>query len=103
MASVVRERTITGLLRCYIQLSPGEDRGRGKIRLGRVTKKQAESAKTHVENLISSRKTGTVIPPATQQWLSDAPEMLLERLEKLQLIASRNAGKQYTVAGWANK
>ena len=102
MASIGKQKAVSGI-RYYIQLSPGEDRDRGKIRLGRITKKQAESAKTHVENLISSCKTGTVIPPATQQWLSDAPEMLLKRLEKLQLIASRNTGKQYTVAEWVGR
>ena len=102
MASVGREKAETGV-RYYIQLSPGEDQGRAKIRLGRVTKRQAESAKTHIENLIASSKTGTVIPPATQQWLSDAPESLRDRLEKLQLVSPRNAGKHYTVAEWVGR
>ena len=102
MASIAREKTITGV-RYYIQLSPGEDKGRAKIRLGRVTKKQAGSAKTHIENLIASRKTGSVIPPATQQWLADLPGMLRDRLEKLQIAAPRDAGRRYGVVEWVRR
>lgn len=101
MASVGRQITSTGT-RYYVQLSPGEDQGRGKIRLGRVTKKQSESVKTHIERLIASRKTGTVIPPATQQWLSDVPEPLRDRLEFLHLVEPQNKGKQYSVKEWTD-
>lgn len=100
MASVSKDKTATGT-RYYIQLSPGEDRGRAKIRLGRVTKKQAESAKTHVENLIASRKTASVMPPATQQWINSLPDMLRDRLEKLRLVEPRIAGS-YTVKEWTD-
>ena len=102
MASIAREKTTTGV-RYYIQLSPGEDQGRAKIRLGRVTKKQAGSAKTHIENLIASRKTGSVMPPATQQWLADLPGMLRDRLEKLRIAAPRDAGKRYGVVEWVGR
>ncbi len=99
MASVSKDKTATGT-RYYIQLSPGEDRSRAKIRLGRVTKKQAESAKAHIENLIASRKTGSVMPPATQDWLADLPDMFRDRLEKLQIVAPQNVGKRYGVVEW---
>ena len=44
MASVIRKQTKTGV-RYDVQLSPGENKSRPKISLGKVTAKQADAAK----------------------------------------------------------
>ena len=99
MASVGKEKTVSGV-RYYIQLSPSENSSRAKIRLGRVRKKQAECCKTHIVELLSNRKNGSCIPPATQQWLAEIPESFRDRLEKLNLVRKRDTGKKYTVKDW---
>ena len=101
MASIAREKTTTGV-RYYIQLSPGEDEGRGKIRLGLVTRKDVLSAKGHIGNLIRHRKTGEALRPATQDWLAGLPNALRDRLEKLRLAEPRNTGSTYTVKEWTD-
>ena len=98
MSSIGKQTTDTGT-RYFIILSPGENKQRPKIHLGAVTKKQAESAKVHIENLLKSNKTGLVLVTATQEWLTSIPESLRERLEKLRLVESRG-GKRWTIAAW---
>ena len=51
MSSITRNKTESGI-RYYIQLSPGEDPKRPKIALGRVSRKSANTAKTHIEKVI---------------------------------------------------
>ena len=84
MASVVTEANGRRL----IQLSEGEHTQRPKIRLGKVTKRDAESTRVHIENLLRSKKVGTTIPPATAEWLSKIPDSLRKRIEKYELIDS---------------
>ena len=101
MSSITRNKTESGI-RYYIQLSPGEDPKRPKIALGRVSRKSANTAKTHIEKVIENKKTGAVIPPATQEWLSGIPHSLWDRLEKLELVKSRIDGDRYTVKEWTD-
>jgi integrase len=72
--------------RRYIQLSPGENRKRPKVHLGKVTKREAESVRVHVETLIRARTTGTPAPMATADWLVNAPDALRARLVELGLV-----------------
>ena len=84
-----------------IRLSPSEDSTRPRIRLGKVTKKQADTARTHIEELIASRRTGSTMPPATQQWVASADRNTRSRLEKLGLLeSSTNDGVDLTVGVW---
>jgi len=101
MSSIGKQAMESGA-RYFIQLSPGENKQRPKIHLGQVTRKQAESAKVHIETLIASRKTGEVMRTATQDWLAGIPESLRERLEKLQLVETRG-GKRWSVANWVSQ
>ena len=57
MASIGKEKTATGT-RYYIQLSPGENKSRPKIHLGRVTMKDAKGIKVHVGALLANRMSG---------------------------------------------
>jgi len=98
MASLTKQKTDTGT-RYNIQLSPGEDERRPKIHLGAVTGRQAQSALSHIETLLKCRKTGDVMPTATQEWLNGIPDGLRSRLEKLALVEIR-AKNRWTVAAW---
>ncbi len=101
MSSIGKQTTENGA-RYFIQLSPGENKQRPKIHLGKVTRKQAATLQTHIESLIKNRRTGAVITTATQEWLAGIPESMRDRLEKLQLVEIRG-GKRWTVANWVSQ
>jgi len=101
MASVIKKKAKKGT-RYLIQLSAGENSKRPEITLGKVTKKEAETAKVNIENLISFHKTGEVIRPVTQDWIAGLPEGLYNRLEQLELVSPRSNRDQPTVKGWTD-
>lgn len=98
MASIGKKITAAGT-RYYIRLSPGENIERPKIYFGDVSKKDAQAALSHIENLLNSRKAGSVMPTATQDWLKGVPDTLRNRLESLGLVV-RQAKSNWTVAAW---
>ncbi|MBW7989800.1 MAG: hypothetical protein FVQ84_07280 [Planctomycetes bacterium] len=99
MACIGKQKTASGI-RFYVQLSPGENYNRPKIALGRVSRKEAGTARTNIENLIASKKTGAVIASTTQKWLSGIPDSLRDRLEKLELADPRIGKERYTAKQW---
>ena len=102
MASVLKLKTNSGI-RYSIQLSPGENEKRPMITLGKVTKKQADAAVTNIENLIASRNTNRVIPPAVADWINNITDGLRKRLEKLGIIESKTNGQSFAAAEWTEK
>ncbi|MBI9018600.1 MAG: site-specific integrase, partial [Phycisphaerae bacterium] len=84
----------------YIQLSPGEHPRRPRIRLGKVTKRDAAIVLIHIENLIQAKKTGRPYPASTADWLVNVTDSIKERLEVIGLIAKRAVSKRYTVKEW---
>jgi len=102
MASIGKVKTTSGIRR-YIQLSPGENESRPRISLGKVTMKQADTAKRNIENLIRCKNTGAVMSPAVQEWLDGISDGLRKRLEILRIIESRDKGRSFTVAEWTQK
>ncbi len=96
MASIVTE---TGGRR-LIQLSPSEHPKRPKIRLGKVTKREAESVRIHVENLQRAKVIGAAYPPATAEWLAGLPVPLRRRLERFGLIGLQKRRDCPTLADW---
>ncbi len=92
MASVIKTKTGYGL-----KLSPGENQRRPKIALGRVSRKQAETVKMHIETLIAAQKSQRPLPPAAVQWLKAIPDGLRKRLTELGLIEKAS---RWTVKGW---
>ncbi len=99
MASVVMENEGRRL----IQLSEGEHPDRPKIRLGKVTKREAESVRVHIENLLRAKMTGSPIPPATAAWLSNIPEVLRLRLERSELVEPSERRTCPTLAEWVKR
>lgn len=102
MASIVRKKTETGV-RYDIQLSPGENESRPKISLGKVTRKQADSARRNIEGLIKCRNTGGEISPAVQEWLDGIADGFRQRLNVLGLIELKNKDQNFMVAEWVKR
>ena len=102
MASVIKSKNSAGI-RYSIQLSPGENEKRPTIALGKVTRKQAEVAKTNVENLIACRKTDGVMRPTVTDWVNSLPSGLRKRLEVLSIIEPKNGGQRFTVVQWTER
>lgn len=98
MACIGKQKTASGIRR-YIQLSPGENESRPKISLGKVTKKQAETAKRNIESLIQCKNTWDVLSLAVQEWLGGIADGLRKRLNILR-IAAQDKGQSFTVAEW---
>ena len=97
----------------------GTDAKRRSIRLGKVSKKQAETAQRFVEDLVACRVTGAAPKTATAEWLANLPAVMRERIERVGLaepredahcpmlkewldryIASRTDAKQSTRTTW---
>ena len=99
MASVCTEKSGARLIR----LSPSEDTRRPKIRLGKVSKRDAESVRAYVVSLLRANQTGNPIPPATADWLGRIPDTLRKRLETLGIIEPRERVDCPTLAHWIDQ
>ena len=97
MASVSHDKK-TG--RRTIEFVGLDGRTRPKIRLGKVTKKQAESAKLFIEDLIACKGTGGPLKAATVEWITDLPDIIRRRVERTGLIAPRERRVLPTLAEW---
>ena len=99
MASVVNE----GGGRRTIQLSEGEQAGRPKIRLGKVSARQAAMAQLHIEKLITAHSVGGGLETATLDWLADLPNGLRKRLERVGLVAAKARANVPTLGKWLDE
>ena len=79
---------------------PGAGRKRKSIRLGRTTRKQAESARGYIEDLIACRVGGTAPRPATVEWLAGLPGVIRRRLERVGLVEPQARRECPTLAEW---
>jgi integrase len=102
MASIEKRSTKAGT-NYMIRLSDTEHPERPRVNLGRINRRQAETVKAHVEQLMSCRRTGTIIPPASQTWLAGLPDAIRDRLEALEIALPRVNAKRYTVTAWIDE
>jgi integrase len=86
-----------------IQLSPSERPGRPKIALGKISQRDANTVRVHLEAILTSEKTGEPIPPATAQWVAGIPATLRDRLAGLGLVAPSDQPVHKTVDQWAEE
>ena len=102
MASLVKSKTTKGI-RYFVQLSPGEHEARPKISLGKCNKRNGETAKIHIESLISHHNTGGVIEAKTQEWVAGIRPSIRQRLEQLELLEPLAKKKCFTLAQWCDR
>ena len=89
MASLIKTTSKrTGKPRYSVQVNIGE-RNRPTFPLGQLTKKQAETAKGHIENLLSTKRSGSILDGPTADWLARIDNSLRDRLAKYELCAPR--------------
>ena len=93
MASVGYEKS-GGIKRYYVQLSPSENPKRPKIRLGNITKREAQSVRVHVEALVQARITGESMPIPTADWLANTIDSIRDRLILLGLIEPEKRSRE---------
>jgi integrase len=67
----------------------GGDRKRKSIRLGKVTQRDAEHFRLHVERLVAAAIHGGSIPRDTAIWLRDLPNAMHDRLAAVDLVEAR--------------
>ena len=85
--------------RFQIQFTRPDGR-RPAIRLGSVTKRQAENVRWFVEDLLASHDTGSSPSAATVEWLASAPDRVRRLLEREGLAEARERQVIPTLADW---
>ncbi len=84
MASITNEPNGRRVVQFY-----GSDGKRRSIRLGKVTKAQAESVARRVDDLLASAITGSPLSRETAVWLSNLDDDMHDKLARVGLVASR--------------
>jgi len=67
------------------------DGKRPTIRLGKMSKRQAEAIKVRVEHLIAAKISGTAPDDETSRWVANLDDVLQGRLAKVRLIPKRDS------------
>ncbi len=85
-----------------IRLSEGELPSRPRIGFGRITKRQAETAKVNVENLIKAKNTGSEVSISVQGWLGGLTGSVRKRLEAHGLVEPIKRKAEITLGAWVD-
>ncbi len=96
MASVSHEKK-TG--RRTVQFV-GDNGKRRSIRLGKVNKRQAESAKLFIEDLLHCKVTGTSPKGTTAEWIAGLPDAIRQRIERTGLLGPQERRECPTLDEW---
>ena len=67
----------------------GVDGVRKYVRLGKITKKQAETVELFIEDLAACKRSGTSPKSATSEWVADLHDAMRHRLERAGLIRAQ--------------
>ena len=81
MASIIREPNGRKIIQFV-----ATDGKRPKIRLGKVSLKQAESVKVHVEQLVAALITGHAVADETARWVAQVDQRLAGTLNRVGLV-----------------
>ena len=85
MASIIREPNG----RKTIQFVGPDGKKRPKVRLGKVSQKQAEAVKVHVEQLVAAIITGHAVEDETARWVAQRDQRMADKLARVGLIPKR--------------
>ena len=80
----------------YIQVSLPSGK-RQKVTLGRLSRKVAETARLHVEHLVTAKMAGCSIGQETADWLGRLSDEIHGRLERVGLVSPRASGEHAPV------
>jgi integrase len=96
MASISHDKK-TG--RRLIQFVARDGR-RKSVRLGKISNRQAETAKRFIEDLVACSVAGSSPKGATAEWIADLPDSIRRRIERVGLISPRERIECPTLAEW---
>jgi integrase len=84
-----------------VQFMPVE-RGRTRQRLpiGRVTKREAEAIKGHIERILETRKAGLALDEQSEKWLAKLPDRQRQRLIEKGVIENSGRRVRSTLSGF---
>lgn len=97
MASLVREPGGRWAVLVMVPCTDGGRKKRPRIRLGEMSKRQAEGIQTHIEHLASDRASGQPVNPDTAAWLGKIGDDLHGRLARAGLVEPRQAQERATL------
>jgi integrase len=96
MASVHKEKN--GF---KVQFMPLDQRlKRQALRLGPVTRREADEVKAQVERILASRKAGLTLEERSQKWIAKLPERLRHQLVKKGVIEDGGRRVRSTLSGF---
>jgi len=78
----------------------GGDRKRRSVRLGKVSARQADTARLHIEHLLACKTTGTAPRATTTDWIVALPDLIRRRLERTGLIEPQERVGLPTLGQW---
>lgn len=78
------------------------DRSRKSLRLGSISRHDAETFKKSIERILGAIKYGTQLDPETLAWAAKLPNSTYERLVKLGLLAPRQKAEFATLIGFVD-
>ncbi len=96
MASISTNKR-TGLRRILFVARDGR---RKSIRFGKLNKRQAETVKRFIEDLVACSVSGGSPKGTTAEWLADLPDTIRKRIERTGLITPRERVECPTLAAW---
>jgi hypothetical protein len=67
-----------------------EDGRRRSVRLGKVSKRQAEIVRSRIEELLAANKTGQPVSAELKAWLDQVSDQLYDRLAACELVPARH-------------
>jgi len=76
------------------------DGTRKTVRLGKISRRDAEAVKYRIENLVAAMMTNTPIDRDTASWVANLPETMRRRLERVGLIRPREGREVPALAEW---
>ena len=73
---------------------------RRTLRLGRCNRRHAETVRSHVEHIVSSKTLRAAVPPETASWLAELDDTFIDRLANVGLVPRRESA---TLGPWVEK
>lgn len=80
----------------------GKNAGRASIRLGKLSRKDAQAACGYIHDLVNARDAGAAIPRKTALWLAEIGDQLHAKLAKHRLVEPRQAKAAVALAAFCD-
>ncbi len=100
MASLCKEAGGRWAVLVMVPDADGGRKRRPRIRLGKMSKRNAERIQTHIEHLASDKASGQATNPDTAAWLGSIGDELHDRIARAGLVEPRQAQERATLGAF---